>query len=291
VETLGAARLAKGIPAQQAVGTIVPREQIAAVLEDPDSEPELFLRMAGDGFDGDDGNVIGMTWSRDDLEELLGSTTGEDVMLTFDRDELASALFADVEAHGLRERAAIFTVVAAGALGTGAAIANAMPTGEDGGPVATQVAPAAPAGNLVTDASSAAGYVTAEGQADNLVTDVASGAGYTPASAGDSIVTDASSAAGYTAPASAGDSIVTDASSAAGYTAPAPADSSAGSLRSDASLSGGYGPAPTTDTSGGGVLSIHAPSPADGVAAGAILLAIAGATFASRRHPGASRPA
>jgi hypothetical protein len=192
-------------------------------------------------------------------------------MLTFDRDELASALFADVEAHGLRERAAIFTVVAAGALGTGAAIANAMPTGEDGGPVATQVAPAAPAGNLVTDASSAAGYVTSEGQADNLVTDVASGAGYTPASAGDSIVTDASSAAGYTAP--------------------APADSSAGSLRSDASLSGGYGPAPTTDTSGGGVLSIHAPSPADGVAAGAILLAIAGATFASRRHPGASRPA
>ena len=50
METLGAARLAKEIPAQRAVATIVPREEITAVLQDPDADPELFLRITGDGF-------------------------------------------------------------------------------------------------------------------------------------------------------------------------------------------------------------------------------------------------
>lgn len=297
MESLGAARLAKEIPSERAVATIVPREEITAVLQDLGSEPELYLRMTGDGLEDDDRNMIGMTWSRDDLEQLLERATGDEVVFTFDRDELSEALLADVEGHGLRERAVVFAVVAAGALGTGAGIANAMPTGDGGGAVVTQVAPAAPAG-MVTDASSGAGYLTAQGQADNLVSDAASGAGYVATGSGtaaDSMVTDASSAAGYTAPAataSASDSMVSDAASGSGYTAPAAAPASpAGSLRTDASSTGGYGPAVSTDSSGGGMLSINAPSTTDGLVAGGILLAIAGATFASRRHTGTSRPA
>jgi hypothetical protein len=127
VETLGAARLAKEIPAQRAVATIVRRDEITAVLQDPEASPELFLRVTSGGFEESDlPSVIAMTWSRDELERLLESATGENVVLTFDRDELSQA-FGDVEAHGLRERALVFAVAATSALGTGAAIANAMP--------------------------------------------------------------------------------------------------------------------------------------------------------------------
>ena len=307
METLGAARLTKEIPAQRAVATIVPREEITAVLQDPDTDPELYLRITGDGSGESDSNVIAMSWSRAELEQLLEQATGDQIVLTFDRDELAGAL-GDVEAHGLRERALVFAVAAAGALGTGVGIANAMPTGDEGGPAVTQVAPAADL--RVTDASSAAGYATA-GVADDVISDAASGAGYVaPAAAADSLVTDASSAAGYaaaaeptsadtlvsdaasgagyTAPVTAQDAMLTDASSAAGYTAAAEG-SAADTMRTDASLSGGFGP--VDSGSSGSLFTVHSPSTTDGLLAGGILLAITGATFASRRRPGTIRPA
>jgi hypothetical protein len=308
VETLGAARLTKEIPAQRAVATIVPREEITAVLRDPDSDPALYLRVTGEGFsESDDSNVIAMSWSRAELEQLLEQATEDQIVLSFDRDELAEAL-GDVEAHGMRERALVFAVAAAGALGTGVGIANAMPSGDEGGPVVTQVAPAADL--RVTDASSAAGYATA-GVADDVISDAASGAGYAaPAAAADSLVTDASSAAGYAAaadasasdaivsdaasgagyaaPVAAQDAMVTDASSAAGYTA-AEEGSAADTLRTDASLSGGYGTVEANPS--GSLFSVHAPSTTDGLLAGGILLAITGATFAARRHTGTVRPA
>jgi hypothetical protein len=334
VETLGAARLAKEIPAQRAVATIVPREEITAVLQDPDADPELYLRISGEGFrESDDSNVIAMSWSRAELEQLLEQATGDQIVLTFDREELAGAL-GDVEAHGMRERALVFAVAAAGALGTGVGIANAMPSAGEGGPAITSVAvpgadatvtdassgagyaaPAASAGadSIVTDASSGAGYAApaASAGADSIVSDAASGAGYTaPVAAQDEMLTDASSAAGYTAAtdASASDAIVSDAASGAGYAAPveaqdamltdassaagytAAAEGSAGdTLRTDASLSAGYG---TVDSgSSGSLFTVHAPSTTDGLLAGGILLAITGATFASRRRTGTIRPA
>ena len=329
METVGAARLTKEIPAQRAVATIVPREEITAVLQDPDSDPELFLRISGDFGESDDSNVIAMSWSRAELEQLLEQATGDQIVLTFDRDELAGAL-GDVEAHGMRERALVFAVAAAGALGTGVGIANAMPSGGEGGPVVTQVtpaadlrvtdassaagyattgvaddvisdaasgagyaAPAAAADSLVTDASSAAGYAAATdaSASDAIVSDAASGAGYaaaTDASASDAIVSDAASGAGYAAPVAAQDAMLTDASSAAGYTAAAEG-SAADTMRSDASLSGGFGP--VDSGSSGSLFAVHAPSTTDGLLAGGILLAITGATFASRRHTGTVRPA
>ena len=284
METLGAARLAKEIPAQRAVATIVRRDEITAVLQDPKASGELFLRVTSGGLEeGDEPSVIAMTWSRDELEGVLERATGENVVLTFDRDELSQAI-GDVEAHGLRERALVFAVAATSALGTGAAIANAMPTGDDGGGAAvTSIAPAVSAS--VTDVSSAGGYTApaaATTAADSMVSDAASGSGYAaPAVAAtselDSMVSDAASGSGYAAPAVAAtselDSMVSDAASGSGYTAPAAeaGASAAGSSVTDVSSAGGYGPVAATGSSG--FLDIHAPGgTTDGLIAGSILL-------------------
>jgi hypothetical protein len=140
VEAVGTARLTDRIPAERAVAASISRREIRDVLQDREAAPELTLDVvAGDG--SNEHGAISMTWSREDLERLLEAATGDDVVLTFDRNELA-AMLADVEAHGMRTRAAVFAVAAVGALGSGASIASAMPAGDEGGPVATtQVAP------------------------------------------------------------------------------------------------------------------------------------------------------
>ena len=126
MEAVGTARLTSDILAQRAVSASVSRRKITDVLHEPDGAPELVLDLAA--ADGGERMTISMTWSRDDLERLLEAGSGDDVKLVFDRDELASA-FRDVEAHGVRTRAAVFAVAAAGALGTGAGIANAAVEG------------------------------------------------------------------------------------------------------------------------------------------------------------------
>ena len=121
METLGTARLTAEIPAERAVTTIVPREEIAGALHAPDRSPELYLDVTR----GEERGTIGISWSPDELERLLEGT-GDDIVLTFDRHELET-VFDDVEAHGLREKALVFAVAAAGALASGATIANAAP--------------------------------------------------------------------------------------------------------------------------------------------------------------------
>src|SRR5262245_611182 len=130
VEAVGTARLTSEILAQRAVGASVSRSQIADVLHEPGGDPELVLDRVP--AEGGEHATISMTRSRDDLERLLEAESGDEMMLMFDRDELATAL-GDVEAHGLRTNAAVFAVAAAGALGSGATIANATAVGADGG--------------------------------------------------------------------------------------------------------------------------------------------------------------
>jgi hypothetical protein len=138
VDAVGTAHLTNDILAQRAVGASVSRRQITDVLHEPDGAPELVLDLVA--AEGDEHATISMTWSRDDLEQLLESASGDELVLVFDRDELASAL-GDVEAHGARARAAVFAVAAASALGSGASIANAaVDLGGDGGTAATPVA-------------------------------------------------------------------------------------------------------------------------------------------------------
>jgi hypothetical protein len=136
METLGTARLTNEVDPRRAVVTSVARDEIAEVLRDPDAQPELRLDIR----DGEELGSISMAWSRDELEDILARATGEKVILTFDRDELADA-FADVEAHGLRQKALVFTVAAAGALGSGVGIANAAQFADVGGSAASAPAP------------------------------------------------------------------------------------------------------------------------------------------------------
>jgi hypothetical protein len=130
VDAVGTAHLTSDIQVQRAVGASVSRRQITDVLQEPDGAPELVLDLVA-AEDGEHA-TISMTWSRDDLERLLEASSGDEVALMFDRDELASAL-GDVEAHGLRAGAAVFAVVAASALGSGASIANATVAADEGG--------------------------------------------------------------------------------------------------------------------------------------------------------------
>jgi hypothetical protein len=154
VEAVGTARLTSDILAQRAVGASVSRRQITDVLHEPDGTPELVLDLVA--AEGGEHATISMTWSREDLEQLLESASGDEMVLVFDRDELASAL-GDVEAHGTRARAALFAVAAAGALGSGASIANAAVSGgEGGGTAATPVAATSTAESAALQARSEA---------------------------------------------------------------------------------------------------------------------------------------
>src|SRR5437764_1414662 len=116
METLATARLADEIPAARAVTTIISRREVAEALQDSERSPELYLDIERQG---EERSTIGISWSHDELEQLLGRASGEEILLTFDRDELQSA-FDDVEAHGLRQRALVLAVATAGALGSGA---------------------------------------------------------------------------------------------------------------------------------------------------------------------------
>jgi len=169
VEALGTARLTATIPADRAVSAAIPRREIAAAFGDPEGSPELVLQLVPAGDAAAEPATITMTWSRTDLERLLRGSDGSEVVLTFDREQLAQAV-GDVEAHGMRARAAIFSVAAIGALGSGASIANAMHTA-DGGDVAAVAQPAA-VDSMVTDASSSAGYGTVPTTSDNAFIDL-----------------------------------------------------------------------------------------------------------------------
>ena len=89
---------------------------------------ELVLDVRrGQGADVE-AHTIAVEWSPADLERLLDEGEAEDVTIAFDRDEMAAAIDAeaDVEAHGLREKALILTVVAVSAAST-AGVAQARP--------------------------------------------------------------------------------------------------------------------------------------------------------------------
>src|SRR5215213_9428960 len=291
MEAAGSARLTDDIPAERAVTAIVSREEIADAVQDKGATAELRLEVAQRGAGGhEERSTIGITWSRDDLEKLLAQATSDTVVLTFDRDELAKALD-DVEAHGMRERAAVFAVAAIGVLGAGAGVAGAMPSGSPDG------ASSEAASAMVTDASSAAGYAAAPAEPGATLTDVSSGGGYQAAAAASeagSMLTDASSGTGYQAAAAAseGGAMLTDASSGAGYAAAdAAAASDAGSRLTDVSSGGGYPVVAAEEASSGSFVDFEAPSPSDAALFGGAALAIAAAAFATRRSRPPARPA
>ncbi len=267
METLGMALLADEIPGPRAVSAIVSREEIAGALQDPEGSPELYLDLDRRGRDGsDERNTIGISWSHDALEKVLERVSGDDIVLTFDRDELQSA-FDDVEAHGLRQRALVFAVAAAGAVGSGATIANAAPImGPDSGGVTSAAAVQALAADSIATAGGAVSNVHTPG--------LQTGDEGSP-SAAQSVRASASTG---TAPAS-------DAGLASNLHTPGlqlgPEGSTAGTPSVHVSGS----------SSSGELLGVPSRDVTEGLIAGGLLLAIAGATFAGGRRTGTPRPA
>src|SRR2546430_7335096 len=98
-------------------------------------------RVTSDG-DGRETQRIALGWEPQALEQLLKTTDGDEISLTFDQGELERLLDEDVEAHGMRETLAVLTV-AAGMAAAGARTAVASP-GADRAPPRRAAAPAAP---------------------------------------------------------------------------------------------------------------------------------------------------
>jgi hypothetical protein len=278
---VGTAQLTDRIPADRAVAANVSRREIRNVLHEADAIPELTLQVvAGDG--SREHGTINMTWSRDDLEKLLEGASGDEVVLTFDRNELSAALD-DVEAHGLRTKAAVFAVAAIGAIGGSAGIASASMSGADGG-IASAPAATAPA---FTDASSGgyAGAAQKEAAVGAIQARSEAMAGNAGAADAQSALRDRSQGLDEQYGLTAADQDASRALEARGAAMNAEyglGDLQSTSMVTDASSSGGY-TTPTATDAGGGGFELQAPSTEDALIAGAALLAIAGAAFAARR--------
>jgi hypothetical protein len=109
--------------------TTVPRAEVEQALKsDEPVDLLLDIERAADG-EGRETERVALAWERQDLERLLENDG--DITLTFDEAELQQLLDEDVEAHGMRERLAVLTVVAGfAAVGAGAALAS--PNSGDG---------------------------------------------------------------------------------------------------------------------------------------------------------------
>jgi hypothetical protein len=111
------------------VTATVPREEIEAVLasEEPADLVLEVARANGDPAEAER-QTVSVAWERDDLERLLGDTSGLAVTFSFRKDELEQAIDPEFEGHGLRERALVLTVAAAAAAGAASAsVASASP--------------------------------------------------------------------------------------------------------------------------------------------------------------------
>jgi hypothetical protein len=254
METAGTARLTRAIPPQRAISASVSRREINAALHDTDGIPELTLDVIA--VDRGERGTITMTWSRDELERLLEAAPENEVVLTFDEEQLMSSL-GDVEAHGMRTGAAVFAVAAAGALGAGAT-ANASITGGDGGgSAATQI-------TATTGAASSASLARSEALNEQYGLGAAAGAAAADASLARSEALNEQYGLG-----SAGDAAATRAVEQRGA-----AMNEAFGLGASATDSSG-----TAASSGDG----YAVPADDALLFGGLLLTIAGAAFVVRR--------
>jgi hypothetical protein len=135
-ERSGTVRLVESQPDAEARGLVatVSRDEVEEVLRTDEGPVALLLdveRVAADG-DAHETERIALAWEPQDLERLLATTSGDQIALTFDEQEIRR-LLDDVEAHGMREKLAVLSVVAGmAAAGAGSATAAAF-VGTEGG--------------------------------------------------------------------------------------------------------------------------------------------------------------
>jgi hypothetical protein len=249
--------------------TTVPRAQVEEALH-LDEPVDLLLDIErSTGGEGREKRRLALAWEREDLERML-ENDGSDITLTFDEAELQQLLDEDVEAHGMRERLAVLTVVAAGIAAAGAGSALASPNSGDGSLAGGTAVPAATAQAPSSEISTGLGQqITAQGRLV-VPSEISTGLGATTA---------ATAATGRTGPSEISTGIT--------GTAPAPASEISTGIV-------GATPAPSSEISTGIVQQPTAtpvsadspswsPSPSEGAAiAFGALLAITAAGFAVR---------
>ena len=114
------------------VSTTIARTEILQALDSGD-EMELVLDARVIREAEVEAHTLAVALDRSDLENRLRADEGEEIGLQFDAEELEAALAEDdVEAHGLRQKAAVFAVAAVG-VGAFAGQAAAQPTSDTGG--------------------------------------------------------------------------------------------------------------------------------------------------------------
>jgi hypothetical protein len=131
-DLLTRAQLVRYDPALAAIGTVVPRAEFAETAARGEFPATLFLDLDRVGVRDGEGTTrarVSVEWDQDTLNRLLAATEDEEIALWFDERELARA-FDEVEAHGLRERAAMLAiaVAAAGASATPALASEIAPS-------------------------------------------------------------------------------------------------------------------------------------------------------------------
>jgi hypothetical protein len=222
------ARLANGASARQTARPAVPisRADAEEALRASDGGPVELRFDVVRGADDAAARTFSLQWDPVDLEELLESAKGDEFALVFDAAELERAIDEpDVEAQGIREKAAVLTVAVAAMAGTAGSAsaygyASAGPAQAAGASGSGYVVPAGASEALVDQSSvgaSGTGYVVPAGESAALVDDAAaagaSGTGYVvPAGESEALVNDAEAAGasgtGYVVPAGQSTAIV-----------------------------------------------------------------------------------
>jgi hypothetical protein len=144
-ERSGTIRLVESRPDGEVGGLVatVSRDEVESVLRTDEGPVDLLLdvqRVAADG-DKPETERIALAWEPQDLERLLGTATGDQITLTFDEQEVRQ-LLDDVEAHGMREKLAVLTVVAGMAAASVGSASGAVFAATGGAPASAPAAAA-----------------------------------------------------------------------------------------------------------------------------------------------------
>ena len=267
------------------IAATVPRAEFEAALQ-LEEVPELVLGVDSRTNGDVEAHTLRVAWNEDQLRELLRDTSGDDITLYFDGDELLRALAGeDIEAHGVRDKTAAVLTVAAVAAGIGASAhaANAQTLGSGAAGGGSTI-------EMVSDAASSGVQAAPE-----LVSDAASGPGVDVVRAsGPELISDAASGPGVDVVRASGPELISDAASGPGVDV---ARASGPELISDAASTGTLSPAQSSQlaaaTSVAGDDSSWSASEVAGTAAiGGVVLLITAAGFAVRgRHRGGAQPA
>ncbi|HEY3018289.1 MAG TPA: hypothetical protein VGJ23_05610 [Gaiellaceae bacterium] len=267
------------------IAATVPREEIQEALRVEDGQ-ELILDIARRENGDVQAHTLRVAWTEDQLEELLRETSGEQVTLVFDADELQQALVADVEAHGAREKTAAVLTVAAMAAGVAASAqpASARLDPTTGGTV--------PPIEMVSDAASSGPASVEAATGPELISDAAlSGPVSAETASGPELISDAALSGPVSAETASGPELISDAASSG--PAPIEATATGPELISDAASSGPVSAAQSTSLAGtassASDTGLSAAEIAGTAVGGGLVLLITAAGFAVRGRRRAER--